>query len=252
VEANRFPAAGAVFWAEALLFGPPGRRAIGGPPPLLDARVTGALPDKITWRADPRGIVLLAEPVFYDHMPTPDELAKPPFSAPITVSGQVTSRDGRFHPRLFSVPLNADRVAYVALYRSTVTTRFDEAGGLAVRLVYADGAPAAWSVATLTCTRTGKTFTFSGQANQQGDLLVAMRGLPPPPASNATDQLTMTVVAPATHPQPIPVADPDALTARRLRLAGSGAFTDSVTIPFTRGQVLTATDPSVPFAALEA
>ena len=252
MEASRFPAAGAVFWAEALLFGPPGLRTIGGPPPLLDARVTGALPDKITWRTDPRGIMLLAEPVFYDHMPTPDELATPPFSAPITVSGQVTSRDGRFHPRLFSVPLNADRIAYVPLYRSTVTTRFDEAGGLAVRLRYADGTPAVWAIATLTCTRTGKTFTFSGQANQQGDLLVAMRGLPPPPASNATDQLTMTVVAPATHTQPIPIADPDALTARRLRLGSSGPFTDSVTIPFTRGQVLTATDPTVPFATLEA
>jgi hypothetical protein len=185
-------------------------------------------------------------------MPTPDELATPPFSVPITVSGQVTSRDGRFHPRLFSVPLNADRIAYVPLYRSTATTRFDEAGGLAVRLRYADGAPASWAIATLTCTRTGKTFAFSGQANQQGDLLVAMRGLPPPPASSATDQMTMTVVAPATHAQPIPIADPDALTTRKLRLGATGTFTDSVTIPFTRGQVLTATDPSVPFATLEA
>ena len=130
-------------------------------------------------------------------MPTPDELATPPFTAAITVSGQVTSRDGRFHPRLFTVPLNADRIAYVPLYRSAVTTRFDEAGGLAVSLRYADGAPAAWAVATLTCTRTGKTFTFSGQANERGDLLVAMRGLPPPPASSASDQMTMTVVAPA-------------------------------------------------------
>jgi hypothetical protein len=252
VEANRFPAAGAVFWAEALMFGGPGRRAIGGPPPLLDARVTGPLPDTVTWRADPRGIVLLAAPIFYDHVPTQDELATPPFNAPITVSGQVTSRDGRFHPRLFAVPLDTSRLAYVPLYRSTVTTRFDEAGGLAVRLRYADGAPAAWVIATLVCTRTGKTFTFSGQANEQGDLLVAMRGLPPPPASSATDQMTMTVVAPATHPQPPPLADPDALTARRLRLGASGAFTDSVTIPFTRGQIVTAADPSVPFATLEA
>ena len=241
-----------MFWAEALLSGSPGRRAINGPPPLLDARVTGPLPDKVTWRADSRGIVLLAEPICYDHMPTPDELATPPFTAAITVSGEVTSRDGRFHPRLFTVPLNADRIAYVPLYRSAVTTRFDEAGGLAISLRYADGAPAAWAVATLTCTRTGKTFAFSGQANERGDLLVAMRGLPPPPASSASDQMTMTVVAPATHAPAPPIADPDALSARQIRLGASGGFTDSVILPFTRGQVVTATSPNVPFVTLEA
>jgi hypothetical protein len=240
-----------VFWAEALLSGPTGQRAIGGAPPLLDARVTGTLPDTITWRAEPRGIVLLAQPIFYDHMPTPGELATPPFNAPITVSGEVTSRDGRFHPRLFSVALDVNRLAYVPLYRSAAATRFDEAGGIAVTLRYADGAPAPWAIATLTCTRTNKTFRFSAQANQSGDLLVAMQGLPPLPASSSSDQMTLSVLAPASHsPQPS-LVDPSSLAARRVRLAPSDGFADSITIAFKRGQVLTAQDLGVPAVTLE-
>lgn len=239
-EAIRVPAIGAVFFTEASAASASGR-PIPAPLPTLTARVTSALPVPLTWRADPRGIMLQAPGLRYDHIPDADERAQPIGAAP-SISGDVRPLDGRYNPRAFSRVFSAgQRIAYVPLFPSPAAVRFGEAGGVALRLRYADGRAASWAVATLTCARNGNGFSFTGQADAAGDLALAFTGLPPLPAAAASDTLTLGV-----HADPAwaadAVADPDTLPARRIRLHDGDAFTDTVSFAFSRGRLLTARD----------
>ena len=249
-EAVRLPAVGAVFFTEASLSNPPGERPFSAPSPRLLPRLTAPLPPPLRWRADSRGIVLCAPPVRYDHLPTEAERATPLAAAPATVEGVVELLDGRFHPRRFLVGLNADRLAYVKLYRSAAATRFGEAGGVALSVRYADGSPGAWAIATFDCTRASQAFTFLGQANANGDLVVSMSGLPPLPASATDDTMTLSLFADPVQSR-LPAADPDTLGPRRFRLRAADPMALSQTLSFTRGLVHTARDLGIEAVTLE-
>lgn len=239
-EAIRVPAVGAVFFTEASAANVAGR-PIPPPAPRLEARLTSTLPAPLRWRADPRGIVVQAPGLRYDHMPDAAERAQPVADAP-AVSGNVLPLDGRYNPRAFSRTFGAQqRLAYVPLFPSPAFVRFGEAGGLALPVRYADGRPAAWAVATVTCTRNGQTLTFTGQADATGDLALSLTGLPPLPAAATADTLTLAVRADPAQAADA-VVDPDTLPARRVRLRGADAFADTVSFAFTRGRLLTARD----------
>lgn len=237
-EAIRLPAVGAVFWTEALLFGRLGQRPLPAPQPKVAVRLTTPLPSNVSWRNRPRGILLSAPAIRFDHMPSEAERSAPVATNPITVAGEVRPLNARYHPRQFSVSLTADGLGYVPLYPSAAMTRFGEAGGVAFRLRYSDGSPAAWAIGTLSCTRNGQSFAFSGQADIAGDILIAMTGLPPLPASASADQMTLAIVADPAQSR-LSAADPDALRPRQFRLRDTDPFAATQTIAFTRGHVLT-------------
>jgi hypothetical protein len=209
--------------------------------------LTTPLPVNIRWRNQLRGILLAAPAMRFDHMPDEDERGQRTATGPITVAGEARPIDLRYHPRQFSVALDADGLGYVALYPSTAATRFGEAGGVAFRLRYSDGTAAAWAIGTLSCTRNGTSFSFSGQADAAGDLLIAMTGLPPLPASLTADQMTLAIIAAdpaqvrplASDPQQPPLINPDQLAPRQFRLHDGDSFAATQSIAFTRGQVLT-------------
>lgn len=247
-EAIRIPSAGAVFWAEAMPDGSANVRAISGRPPALRVTLTGSLPHGIRARTGSRGLVLLAPPLLYDHAPSEAELATPTAIPNVTVKGTLESLDGRFHPRQFSVTPSPASPVYVALRPSLQALHVSEAGAVVLNVKWQSGVAASWSVVRLSCTRNGLTLGFSGQADRFGDVIIPLTGLPPLPASQANDTMTLTALAePAQSGQP--VGDPDALELVQVSL-GSG-FAASQNISVTRGRITTASTLGIPGVSLQ-
>ncbi len=247
-EAIRIPSAGAVFWAEALPDGSTNIRAIAGRPPALKVTLTGTLPRGIRAQTGSRGIVLLSTPVFYDHTPTETELAAPPTVPAVTVSGTAEPLDGRFHPRQFSVTPAPGAPSYVALRPSLQATRIGEAGAVVLSVKWQSGTAASWCLLRLACTRTGVTLGFSGQADRNGYAIIPLTGLPPLPASQSSDTMTLTALGdPGQSGRD--VSDPDALKAVQISLGGAFAAQQSFSV--TRGRITTAATLAIPGVTLQ-
>jgi len=247
-EVIRIPSIGAVFWAEAMPDGSSGVRAIAGPPPVIKVTLSEALPSGLSAATGKRGLVLLTPPILYDHMPTQAELAIVPPSPPVTLRGAVEALDGRFHPRQFSVTPTRAAPSYVALHPSLQATRIGEAGAVVLNLTWQGGAPASWAVLLLACTRNGINLGFSGQADIKGDVIVPLTGLPPLPASQTSDTMTLTARGdPAQSGQA--AADPDA--ARAVQVSIGAAFAAQQTFPVTRGRISTAATLAIPGVTLQ-
>jgi hypothetical protein len=247
-EAIRIPSAGAVFWAEAMPDGSNGVRAIAGPPPSLQVTLAGALPNGITVEIGNRGLVLLTKPILYDHLPTQADLATAPQVPQVTVSGTAQALDGRFHPRRFTVTPTPAAPTYVALQPSLQAARIGEAGAVALSVIWQNGSPASWCLIKLACTRNGAKLGFSGQADRAGDVIIPLTGLPPLPASQTSDVMTLTAFGvPAQAGQP--VADPDEL--RPVLVSIGGGFAAQQTFNVTRGRVTTATTLGIPGITLQ-
>jgi hypothetical protein len=247
-EAIRIPSAGAVFWAEALPDGSGGVRAIAGPPPALQVTLSSALPSGITADTGSRGLVLLSSPILYDHLPTQADLATVPSLPPITVSGAAQSLDGRFHPRLFSVSPTPAAPTFVALWPSLQATRIGEAGAVTLSVKWQNGSAASWCVLSMTCTRNGVNLGFSGQTDIMGDVIIPLTGLPPLPASQTNDVMTLTALGNPAQ-SGLAAANPDALPA--VQVSTGGAFAAQQTFPVTRGQITTAATLSIPGVTLQ-
>jgi hypothetical protein len=246
-EAIRIPSAGAVFWAEALPDGSGGVRAIAGPPPVLSVTLSSALPRGISAATGSRGLALLTSPILYDHVPTEADLATVPSLPPITVSGATQSLDGRFHPRLFSVSPTPALPTFVALRPSLQATRITEAGAVVLNVKWQNGSVASWCVLRLTCVRNGVNLGFSGQCDIMGDVIIPLTGLPPLPASQTNDVMTLTVRGDPTQTSQA-AANPDAFPA--VQVSTGGAFAAQQTFPVTRGKITTAATLSIPGVTL--
>jgi hypothetical protein len=248
-ETIRTPAAGAVFWAEAMPDGSAGVRAIAGAAPAFQVTLTAPLPAGISAASDSRGLVLQAGPMFFAGQASEAQLSTPPTLPAITVTGTAQARDGRFHPRRFSVTPGRAAPSYVAFRPSLQATDITEAGALIAHLQWQGAGAASWSVVTLACTRNGTALGFSGQADVHGDVIVPFTGLPPLPASQTSDSMTMTVRGDPTQSGQA-IGDPDALKA--VRLATSGTFAAQQTLTIVRGQIATAASLGVSGFTLQA
>jgi hypothetical protein len=252
-EAIRVPAAGAIFWAEAMPDGSAGVRAIAGPPPAMQVSLTTPLPSGLKAASGPRGLAILRAPLPYDHMPDEAELAGLPqvaaFTvAPFTVAGVAVARDGRFHPRQFSVAPTPAAPSYVRLYPSLAATRIGEAGAVVLNLQWQAGGAASWSVLQLSCTRNGAMLGFAAQADIRGDIIIPLTGLPPLPASQASDAMVLTARGdPAQSGRR--AADPDAFKPVQLSIGGAFAAQQSLTI--TRGMISTQATLRLPGVTLQ-
>lgn len=235
-EAIRIPSAGAIFWAEAMPDGSAGQRAIAGAAPTMKVTLTAALPSGLHAETGNRELVILRPPTFYDHLPAKPDLTTPPAIAAFTVSGIAASLDGRFHPRRFSVSPSPAAPSYVPLRPSLQATRISEAGAVVLNLRWQSGTAASWTVLQMSCTRNGVALGFSGQADVNGDVIVPLTGLPPLPASQTSDSMTVSVFGDATQ-SGLPVGDPDAL--KPVQFAIGGAFAVQQTIAVVRGQIST-------------
>jgi hypothetical protein len=247
-EAIRIPSAGAIFWAEAMPDGSAGQRAIAGPPPMMQVTLTSTLPSGLSASTGTRGLVILRPAMLYDHVLTETDLTTLPSVAAFTVSGIAMALDGRFHPRQFSVAPTAGVPSYVPLRPSLQATRIGEAGAVVLNLRWQNGTVASWSVLKMVCTRNGVTLGFSGQADVNGDVIVPLTGLPPLPASQTNDSMTVTALGDATQSGQS-VANPDAL--KPVQIAIGGAFAAQQSVAVTRGQISTLTTLALPSVTLQ-
>jgi hypothetical protein len=255
-EAIRIPAAGAIFWAEAMADwsaaapgGSAAQRAIAGAPPSMRVTLTAALPSGLSAVTGSRGLVILRPAMSYNHIPAETDLAAPPAIAAFKVSGLAADLGGRYHPRRFSVTLPAATPSYVPLRPSLQGTRIGEAGAVVLNLTWQGGAVASWSILQFACTRNGVLLNFSGQADVHGDVIVPLTGLPPLPASQTNDGMTVTALGDATQ-SGLPAGDPDAL--KPVKISFGGAFALQQTLAVTRGQISNLTTLALPSVTLQA
>jgi hypothetical protein len=266
-ETIRTPAWFAVFWVEATADPTvaSGTVAIANAPPKILAKLssTTPLPRGAAMVAANRGLLFQTLPVWYPRAPNEDDFNALP-SAPQLPSGQrvfsvsLLSLDGRYHPRIVNLKpppslasggASAAAPIYVALRQSLQGTRISESGALAINLQWpkpASGlpAPASWAVVTLTCTRSGVNYGFTGQADVNGDVIVPLTGLPPlpaPPAPQTPDVMNLSVRADISQSGVSQGCDTDALLALNpTPVLVSGSSTVVPTLSIKRGQISTA------------
>jgi hypothetical protein len=217
----------------------------------------------VTMVANNRGLLFQTLPISYPRAPSEADLRILP-SAPQLPAGQsvisvsLFSLDGRYHPRIVNLkppaslapaglPSTTPAPIYVALRPSLQGTRISESGALALNLKWsAPSAPASWAVATLTCTRMGVGYTFIGQADVNGDVIVPLTGLPPLPlATSPPDVMTLRVQADFSQRGVAQGCDTDALLALSptpvtVIVVKTGASNVVTTLPITYGQINTA------------
>jgi hypothetical protein len=248
LDAVRTASAGAAFWVAATRDGSPGPLAITGPAPDIDVTLTAPLPVGTRAVTGPRGVVVLARSVYYDHEPSQAELSTPPSIPAVTVQGIALARDGRFHPRKFTAVLTPSTPTYVVLRPTLMATRIGEAGAVILTLQWSSGAAASWSIVLLTCTRNGNKLGFSAQADINGDVIIPLTGLPPLAASQSNDLMTMTVQADQAQAG-VAVNDPDAL--KPVTVSIGGAFAANQTLTIVRGTITKGRDLGIAAVRLQ-
>jgi hypothetical protein len=266
-ETIRTPAWFAVFWVEATADPTvtSGTVAIANAPPKILAKLssTTPLPRGAAMVAANRGLLFQTLPVWYPRAPKEDDFNALP-SVPQLPGGQsvfsvsLLSLDGRYHPRIVNLKPPASLASggasaaapiYVALRQSLQGTRISESGALAINLQWPKPAPgppvpASWAVVTLTCTRNGVNYGFTGQADVNGDVIVPLTGLPPlpaPPAPQTPDVMNLSVRADISQSGVSQGCDTDALLALSpTPVLVSGSSTVVPTLSIKRGQISTA------------
>jgi hypothetical protein len=213
----------------------------------------------VTMVANNRGLLFQTLPVWYPKAPSEADLGILP-STPQLPSGQsvisvsLQSLDGRYHPRIANLtppqvlaasgtPTTIRTLQYVALRPSLKGTSISESGALAMNLKWsASPFPASWAVVTLTCSRPGANYTFTGQADVNGDVIVPLTGLPPLPLpTSPADIMTLSVQADQTQSGVTQGSDTDALLALGpTPVLVSGSSTVVSTLPIKRGVINTA------------
>jgi hypothetical protein len=207
-ETIRTPVWFAAFWVEATA-DPNAQVAIAGAPPKILAKLNPLTPlplgapgaqtggqgaaTGVTMVANNRGLLFQTLPVWYPRVPSEADLGILP-STPQLPSGQTVisvsllSLDGRYHPRIANLkapqvlaasgtPTTIPTLQYVALRPSLKGTSISESGALRINLQWsAPSVPASWAVVTLTCSRPGASYTFTGQADVNGDVIVPLTG----------------------------------------------------------------------------
>ena len=81
-----------------------------------------------------------------------------------------------------------------------------------------------------------------------GDVIIPLTGLPPLPASQTNDVMTLTALGDPTQSGQA-AANPDALHAAQISVGG--AFAAQQTFPVTRGRITTAATLSIPGVTLQ-
>jgi hypothetical protein len=247
-ETIRILSGGAIFWAEIMPDASGGIRAIAGAPPATQVTLSPPLPSGVKAVSDSRGLVF--QPTVFTTQagtlsyaglaadqaapPVIGEASPPALSA---IAGTVSSLDGRFHPRLFSVTPTPKAPVYLPLRPSLQGTSIGEAGAVLINLVWSGAGAASWSVVNLTGTRNGQSLGFTGQADVNGDVIVPLTGLPPLPPAQTSDSLTLSVLGDPTQ-SGLSAGNPDKLAA--VQISTGGAFAATQTLSIKRGQITTA------------
>ena len=181
-----------------------------------------------------QGLLFQTLPVWYPRAPNEDDFNALP-SVPQLPGGQsvfsvsLLSLDGRYHPRIVNLKPPTSLASggasppaapiYVALRPSLQGTRISEAGALAINLQLAEPAqvrpPASWAVADPHVHARRRGYTFTGQADVNGDVIVPLTGLPPLPARRRPPPhaMNLTSSAPTSTSRRGPGCDTDALLA---------------------------------------
>jgi hypothetical protein len=212
----------------------------------------------VTMVANIRGLLFQTLPKWYAGKPSEDDLQKFPVTPQLpswqsVISVSLLSLDGRYHPRIVNLkPPNSLASAgsppiYVALRPSLQGTRITESGALTINLQWPSApsglpVPASWAVVTLTCSRTGVPYGFTGQADVNGDVIVPLTGLPPlPQPTSPSDIMTLSVQADINQSGNTQGCDTDALLALGpTPVLVSGSSTVVSTLPIKRGVINTA------------
>jgi hypothetical protein len=208
--------------------------------------------------ANNRGLLFQTLPIWYAGKPSDVDLQKLPVTPQLpswqsVISLSLLSLDGRYHPRIVNLKAPTSLASaglpriYVALRPSRQGTRITESGALTINLQWPSApsglpVPASWAVVTLTCSRTGVPYGFTGQADVNGDVIVPLTGLPPLPLpTSPADIMTLSVQADFSQRGVAQGCDTDALLALSpTPVLVSGSSTVVSTLPIKRGVINTA------------
>jgi hypothetical protein len=223
----------------------------------------------VTMVVNNRGLLFQTLPMWYAGKPSEVDLQKLPVTPQLpswqsVISVSLLSLDGRYHPRIANLkpptslasaglPSTTPAPIYVALRPSLQGTSITESGALTINLQWPKSpkglpVPASWAVVTLTCTRTGVLYGFTGQADVNGDVIVPLTGLPPLPLpTSPADIMTLSVQADINKSGLTEGSDTDALFALSpTSVLVSGSSTVVSTLPIKRGVVSTAATVGFP------
>jgi hypothetical protein len=223
----------------------------------------------VTMVANNRGLLFQTLPMWYAGKPSEVDLQKLPMTPQLpswqsVISVSLLSLDRRYHPRIVNLkpptslasaglPSTTPAPIYVALRPSLQGTSITESGALTINLQWPKSpsglpVPASWAVVTLTCTRTGVLYGFTGQADVNGDVIVPLTGLPPLPLpTSPADIMTLSVQADIDKSGQTEGSDTDALVALSpTSVLVSGSSTVVSTLPIKRGVVNTAATVGFP------
>lgn len=97
------------------------------------------------------------------------------------LEGELRDPTGRFLPRRFGLDVGLANGHAIPVYRAPAGVRYQSAGGLRGRVMFADDTPAAWAVIELDVTPPlSGVQTFVAQADGHGEFSLALNRLPIP------------------------------------------------------------------------
>jgi len=164
----------------------------------------------------------------------------PPDEALFPLAGEVSDPAGHFLPRRFSFNAGQRAGHRLRLFRSSLGTRFGNAGGLTGRTALGDGTPVAWAVLELRVTPPlADPLDFVAQSDAHGEFRLSLERLP-----------ALTRDAPAeTYPAKLKVragpdgSDPDALPQAQIRGTGGSPFKQELAVDIAPGRIATLASP---------
>lgn len=162
-----------------------------------------------------------------------------PPTVPYTLAGSVSDPERRYNPRLFSITAGAAAGHRIVLYPSPLGARFSKAGGLKGTLRWSGTETIVpWALLTLEVEIALDTsMIFRTQADDRGDFLLSVKGLPPLPEGIDHYDAELTVAAPTASATHAPT-DPADLTAASLgSLDSEDAFETGIALQIVFGEI---------------
>jgi len=165
------------------------------------------------------------------------------------IEGNVSDPTGHYLPRTFAFTLGNTGEHKIALYRSPMGARFSKSGGIYGRVVFEDGALAAWALIQLTVTPSlGAPLKFVAQTDPHGEFRLPLDRLPAltKDAPAPTYAATLEVKA-STSSTPESLLDPDTLSiinvAKGKTGNGKSQFANAFNLAIAPGTVAKITSP---------
>ena len=161
-----------------------------------------------------------------------------PVEAAYAIAGVVADNQRRYNPRRFEIQAGNAVGHALLLYPTPFGTRLGRGGGLRGTLRFDGGnLPAVWALLTLTVSLgAGGNLVCRGQADANGDFMLAMHRLPPLPEGVDQYSATLTVAASTLASADLPL-DPADLQPMELGASNANSFSPALALSVVPGEL---------------